>query len=516
MNKKVNNAWQKIDVAVSGKPRLILGEFRLFSLKTRLIVGTLVAAVYLTFVLMSMPGLGSGITPDTASYLHFSPFRQPMYGMWANAIYAFSNSWRTVQILQVGAFIACSCWVIVELAIISELGVLSALLLFGMLLVFTRLGLLGLIGSLLSEGLFYPMIMLMVAMFLTWLRTRTTGALAGLALLLVSMTQLRPAALLVVAVPIFAALCVLVRQPSLRSANSRSAVLLVSTIFVGLVFIPPLFGKAILQIGTVADTSGRFLLGRVSLLPTSRILDERSADWIAMSSSWRAAAAQLDAVGLTQFDAQLQEAIQFELGPKVLLPPILNRSSEEIAQGWSKGKYYDDAKRIAIEWILDEWPTYSWLSSAHLWGMLTMANFMDNADRESVWKALNSVSELTWRDAVFRIDYPLNHIYKRLSWITTILYLLIRYVSIGVLILGVLSAITVLRQILGHREVSRGSVAVALAVGWSIAHSVPVALVSYPEFRYTYANVLVMFSGGATWLAYFGTKKPCRIRTETI
>jgi hypothetical protein len=224
-----------------------------------------------------------------------------------------------------------------------------------------------------------------------------------------------------------------------------------------------------------------------------------------MSSTWRAAAAQLDAVALTQFDAQLQEAIQFELGPKVLLPAILNRSSEEIVQGWSKGKYYDDAKRIAIEWIADEWPTYIRLSSAHLWGILTMANFMGNADRESVWKALNSVSELTWRDAVFRIDYPLNHIYERLKWTTTVLYLLIRYVLIGVLILGVVSAITVARQILGNREVSRGSAAVALAVGWSIAHGITVALVSYPEFRYTYANALVMFSGGATWLAYFGT-----------
>jgi hypothetical protein len=131
-----------------------------------------------------------------------------------------------------------------------------------------------------------------------------------------------------------------------------------------------------------------------------------------------------------------------------------------------------------------------------------MANFMNNADRERVWKALNTVSDLTWREAPFRTDYPLNHIYERLSWSTSIVYGLIRYASIGVLIVGMISTITILWQIRAHRDVSPGSLAVALAMGWSIAHSIPAALFVYPEFRYTYANMLVMFSGAAAWFAY--------------
>ena len=91
-----------------------------------------------------------------------------------------------------------------------------------------------------------------------------------------------------------------------------------------------------------------------------------------------------------------------------------------------KGTYYDDAKRIAIEWILMSGRRYIRLSGMHLWGMLTMADFMDNADRERVWKALKAVSDLTWREAPFRTDYPLNRIYERLKWTTNILYLLIR------------------------------------------------------------------------------------------
>src|SRR5262249_12111036 len=160
------------------------------------------------------------------------------------------------------------------------------------------------------------------------------------------------------------------------------------------------------------------------------------------------------------------------------------------------------AKRIAVEWILDEWPTYIRLSGIHLWGLLTMANYMDNADRERVWRALNAVSDLTWREAPFRTDYPLNHIYERLSWTTNILYFLIRYVSIGILLIGTISVITLLRQVTGNREVSPGNLAVALAMGWSIAHSIPAALTVFPEFRFTYANMLVMFSGGAVWFAY--------------
>jgi hypothetical protein len=471
-------------------------------MRKRLIWGVAIAATYVAAVLVSMPSLPSGFDPDTAGYLEFSPYRQPMYGLWANAVHAFSGSWHTVRIMQVGMFVLCSAGVIVELAEISTLGVAAALLFAAMQLVFTRLGKLNFIGSLISEGLFYPMIMLMIALLLAWLRTRRTSVLLGLALLLVAMTQLRTAALLVITVPILAALCVLPRQ-KWRSTG----VLVISATAAGLILMPPLLGKSILQVSTRADFTGFVLLPRVSLLPVPRSLAERSPIWVAMSSSWRAAASQLDAVALTQFDAALQEAIRFHLGPKVLVPAILNRSPDDIQGRVSNGTYYSDAKRIAIEWILAEWPTYLRLSGMHLWGLLTMADYMDNADRERVWKALNAVSASTWQHAPFRTDYPLNRIDERLSWTTNILYVLIRYASIVILILAAISATTVLQQVLGNQEVSPGSLAVVLAVGWSIAHSIPAALTVFPEERFTYANLLVMFSGGATWLAFLGANQ---------
>jgi hypothetical protein len=259
-----------------------------------------------------------------------------------------------------------------------------------------------------------------------------------------------------------------------------------------------------MQVSTTEDTLGFAILPRISLLPPAPVIGERSPEWVEMSSSWRAAAKKLDIVALTQFDAQLQEAIRFDLGPKVLLPAILNLSPKDV-EGLPKGTYFNDAKHIALEWILDEWPSYIRLSGMHLWGMLTMANFMDNGDRQQVWQSLNAVSILTWRYAPFRTDYPLNHIYERLSWSTNTFYLLIRYTSIVVLTIGIVSAISALIQLRSNREIPRGILAVAFAVGWSIAHSIPAALLVFPEFRYTYANMLMMLSGGMAWFAYLGT-----------
>jgi hypothetical protein len=214
------------------------------------------------------------------------------------------------------------------------------------------------------------------------------------------------------------------------------------------------------------------------------------------------AAATLNGVALTQFDAQLQEAIRFDLGPKVLLPAVLNLSPDETTVGWYNGTYDRDARRIAIEWIGREWAIYLRISGYHLWGMLTMANFMDNADRMKVWAALNDVSPSTWGDKPMRKDYPLNQIDKPLKWSTELIYRAIRYACIMTLFLGLISTIIVIVQSFSDRNVSPGCLAIALAVGWCTAHSIPAGLLVFPEFRYTYANLLVLISGAVTWLAY--------------
>jgi hypothetical protein len=263
-----------------------------------------------------------------------------------------------------------------------------------------------------------------------------------------------------------------------------------------------MLGKNFLQYSTIRDTTGFVLLPRVSLLPVPQTVAAQSPDWALMASSWRKAAAPLNAVELTQFDAQLQEEIRYGLGPKVLLPALLNLSSDKTTVGWQDGTYYPDARRIAVEWIGREWPTYLRMSAYHLWGMLTVANFMDTVDRMKVWAALNEVSPSTWGEKPMRTDYPLNQIDKPLKWSTELIYRAIRYACIMTLFLGLISAIIVFLQGFYGRIAYPGCLAVALAVGWCVVHSIPAGMLVYPEFRYTYANLLVLMSGAAAWLGY--------------
>src|SRR6266568_1041824 len=114
----------------------------LFMKRRRGVWAVLLVTIYLAFVLVlvsSFPPSGSPL-PDTNAYLEFSPYRQPMYGMWANGIHALSGSWRAVELLQIAAFVSFSAWAIIELALISNVGVLSALLFLAMLVIVARLG----------------------------------------------------------------------------------------------------------------------------------------------------------------------------------------------------------------------------------------------------------------------------------------------------------------------------------------------------------------------------------------
>jgi hypothetical protein len=470
--------------------------------------GAIIALAYLGFTVAGWPTLDGAFSPDTSSYLDFSPYRQPMYGLWANAIFALLGSYRAVELVQSSLFIAAGIWVIFELSLISETGGPAAAAIFAAALaVLNQFGLVGLAGSLNSEGLFYPMILVMVTLFLWWLRTRRTGMLVALAFLLVAMTQLRTAAMLVVMVPLTIGVYLLIARS--RSAL-RFAIAILGGVVVGVVFLPPMLGKNLLQFGTVRDSTGFAILPRVSLLPVPQIIAERSPEWAKMASTWRKAAATLGCVALTQFDAQLQEAIRFDLGPKILLPAILNLSPDQIMAGWQDGTYYRDARRIATQWIERDWTTYLLISSCHLWGTLTMANFMDNTDRVNVWSALNEVAPSTWGDRPMRTDYPLNRIDKPLKWSTELIYRAIRYASILILVLGFTSTIIVMFKSSYNGKLSSGCLAVALAVAWCVAQSIPAGMLVFPEFRFTYANLLVLMSGGAAWLAHVSWRLPHR------
>ena len=99
-------------------------------MEKRLSWGLAIAISYIACALIGMPLADSSFNPDTAGYLEFSPYRQPMYGIWANAAHAFFGSWHTVKVLQVGMFVASNAWVdncVEPPHFLRTLGIISAL-----------------------------------------------------------------------------------------------------------------------------------------------------------------------------------------------------------------------------------------------------------------------------------------------------------------------------------------------------------------------------------------------------
>lgn len=471
-------------------------------------LGCFIALLYLASAYMALPVFSGGFTPDTAEYLEFSPYRQPLYGAWAHGVFGLAGSWKSVQYVQVALFLGIGMWLIYELSLLGWRGVVSAFFFAAILGVANFLGLLSIVASIVSEGLFYSLILLGAVLLLFWQRLRHPIILTLIGIVVIAQSQVRPAALLVPIIPAVIVLLTTVRRP--KQPSSFLLVPLMGGLFLGSALIPPLCGKQPFQLVTKRDGIGMFLLPRLALVPMPPALAAKSPDWATMAASWREAANGLSPIALSQFDAQLTETIRFELAPNVLLPDLLGISPESARVGWVDGTTYPEARRLAFEWIRQDWPAYARQSAYHYWGTLTMANFMGNEDRAKVWSALQQVSKRTWRIAPMRTDYPLNRIDVPLKWKTALLYWLIRSGSILALIFGLVFMVRLTRNFVRGELVASGQMVLSLAVAWCLLHSVSVALLNFPEYRYTYANLLCLAAGATAWFAHSDRKGPCR------
>jgi hypothetical protein len=449
-------------------------------------------------------GVGSGLTPDTASYLELSPYRQPLYGLWANSIHTITGSWPAVLYIQVALFVLAICWVVLELAAVSRWGLAAAMLMTGVQLVLLKMGMMSLTASLVSEGLFYFLIVLSGALLLLWLRKPSSTAVVALVLLQVMITQLRSAALLVGLVPVIAGVVAVIAYGRRSSQALRGAMALTVTLVAALL-LPLALGKGAFHLGTRASALGFAALPRVALLPPSSSVAVPDPSWPRMSASWRQAAAGLDPIELSQFDAQLQEAMRFYIAPRVLLPSVLGLPARETERLWADGQLYGSGADIAARWIRDQWPTYLRLSAMHFWGAMTMGNYMSESQRTRVWQALQHVDPETWTIATWRTDYPLNQIFKPLSAGAKVVNYALRWSAILFLCLAIWSACMLGRDIYRRAPLASGTLALALAFAWVVAHTIAVALLVFPEFRFTYANYLALSIGAFAWLAYCNT-----------
>ena len=470
------------------------------------IFATVIIAAFLVIVwrYLDWP-IGSGFTPDSAGYIGMSPYRQPLYGLWANSAYSLLGTWNYVIRAQVILFIAATALLMWELCRQSIWGILATFLLFGFIALMTRFGMMSLVGSLITEGLFYTLIILFAYCLMLWIRSEYALIPAGMiCLILVLMTQLRPAAILVLALPFAAAIYSFLR-PSNGVRGRITTIIIPLSLFVFLVAIVPLLvGKRFLQVGTSADSMGFVLLPRISLLEPPEDIKMALPLWNELSASWRKVSEQLSIDALTQFDAQLQEAIRYELGPKVLIPALRSDNSVGVHFDWSSAIDNTFAKAIALRWIKNDFMQFLQVSAAHYWGTLTGSNYMGSNNRRETWSAINKVDDRTWKLAKLRTDYPNNKIFEPLKTGTEIIYFGIRIFSTGILFLGVISAVWLVLRSAEIKIVHPAAIACAAGAGWCLLHSMPAGLLVFPEFRYVYGNLLMYGAAAAVAMAYIG------------
>jgi len=365
----------------------------------------------------------------------------------------------------------------------------------------------GVIGSLMTEGLFYSLIVLQTYFLSVWLSSgfRWLPA-AAVCLTLVLVSQLRSAALLTLALPLLVGLmCLVARHPV--PTSSKKFWLPTSIFIAALVLVPACLGKHLAQLGTRGDSLAFSLLPRVALLVPPDDVAAALPAWAELASSWRGASKSLSPDAVTQFDAQLQEATRFELGPNYLLAAFTPKKAGG-AFDWYERADADMAKELAMRWIINDATNYLQISAWHLWGLLTGSNYLTSTNRVAVWKALTAVDQRTWQVAKLRTDYPNNRIFEHLSSVTEIVYMTIRFVAAFALVFGFLCSFIVLlntrRGFRNHPSLIAGS----LGMWWCLLHSLPAALLLFPEFRFVYANLTMWCASLAVAFSFFNSDTP--------
>lgn len=429
-------------------------------------------------------------TPDTGGYLAFSPFRQPLYGLFANGVHGLFGSWAAVGQIQILCLLGALAIYYLELARCNRWGWVGALIAATAVLLLLRLGVSSLVPILVTEGLFLPGLILLAAVVLRMGRLRRVGWEAHLAtLVLFVLVQLRPAALLTLCIPPLAVLLLLRQQPG-RASRATGAKLL-ATFMALLTFGPFLQGKSLLQVGTRGDSLGFALIGRISQVTPPAEDQSVPQAWAEMAQSWQAIASRLDLTEAALFDAQIQEAVRFALAPGLLLSSGgLGATSDSSEFDWAEETDRLAARRLSLDWILADPVAYAKWSLIHFFGTMTAATYASERQRKNVVGAIREVDPRVWDIARFRDDYPNNRFDLPLKPRTAVVYLMIRgFAALGLIVGGAVTLVFVIRAI-RRRKTDAATAVAAAGWMWLCAHGAVVGLMVFPEFRFVHTSLL--------------------------
>ena len=221
-----------------------------------------------------------------------------------------------------------------------------------------------------------------------------------------------------------------------------------------------------------------------------------------VSRSWQEIASDLDWTESTLFDAQIQEAIRFDLGPKVLFAKDTQDETSDLPAGFSE-QNLRQARQLAIDYIARDPMTYGYWCLKHLTSTLTAATYATGTQRRHVWNAIRQINPLVWQLARLRDDYPNPHFNMPLRSHTVIYYTVLRSMSIVALVIGAITALYVVRQTIIKRQIPPGCGVYAFGFMWTFLNAVPVALTVFPEKRYVdvslWSYAVFAAAGASMW-----------------
>ena len=432
-------------------------------------------------------------SPDTQSFVELYPYRQPLYGYFYNLIKILGFQESQISLFQILLLTLALIFLIYEVCRIDiPIVILFALVLIWWFPLFTAICSQSVLF--ISESLFYPLLLMMCALCLRFQRTNNDIWMLLTMLSVVTAVFLRSAALAVLPATIsILVLAVLLGDEHVRKIAQKSLVVVV--ILWGV--IPIFIGRSPWQTQTPLDRSGMVFLPRIVMIPASLDLDEpQKSQWDRLNHSFISAGQNLSCLERSLYESQLQEAVRYEIGSKLLLSGMDLSPSEINSGDWSTVKAtYQRAFTLFKEAIRQKPLAYFLSTTCHFWGMVSAGTHVDTESRQAIYQALQQVDQETWSLAKFRTDYPLNRFDIPLKPHTEWVYRIFRFLMVMAALIGVsVSFGRIFRSIFYRRRLDIRALTWMLLTVWLIAHSLLIALSVYPDLRYVMANFIIQWT----------------------
>jgi len=473
------------------RPRSLLHPQTRVRRLLRFVPGLIVLGPIAVF-LWRLPSLDVAWSPDTFSYVALVPYLQPLYGYFFRSLSLVGMQERQIAFIQVVLFALSMTFLFLE----ARRTHIPTLLLFG-------LGILWLFpltthfcsssASFMSEAISYPLLVTFCALCLRLRRVPSEPAALLATSIIVLVLFVREAALPYLPATAAAfALVTLFGNQRVRPLALRSLVLVVALTGI----FPILLNRPPWQVRPPLDRSGITFLPRVVMLPAELSIPEPSrSQWSRLNASFIEAGSSLSCVERALFESQLQEAVRYHLGPRVLLgtsetllpaAPVVRASN--VADQTRSFTLFKQA-------VLLQKRAYLKSSLCHFLAVLTAGTHVGTASRQSVFRALQQVDPETWELSPFRTDYPLNRFDVPLKHHTELAYGMFRLAASAGTLAGCVGTVGILLfALLRRRRLNAAALSWLLLTGCLLGHSLLVALSIFSDPRFVMANFIMQWT----------------------